>query len=119
MGYDVHISRRENWFDDHGPVITMSEFESAVARDPDLVMVPMPDGWQRGPQSVAQLAGDAQRQESALHWSEGRIVSKHPSSVVIAKMCQLARELGARVQGDDGEFYDGDEHKGRKTGQPR
>ena len=38
---------------------------------------------------------------------------------MIGKMCQLARQLGARVQGDDGEFYNGDEHLGQKTGQPR
>jgi hypothetical protein len=49
------------------------------------------------------------RQEPGLHWRDRRIVSKNPSNFMIAKMCQLARVLGARVQGDDGEFYGDDE----------
>ncbi|MFD0403203.1 hypothetical protein ACFVHI_34595 [Kitasatospora sp. NPDC127121] len=36
----------------------------------------------------------------------GRIVSKNPSDAVIATMCRVAKVLNARVQGDDGEYYD-------------
>ncbi|MER7721982.1 hypothetical protein ABTX99_34525 [Streptomyces flaveolus] len=41
----------------------------------------------------------------ALHWDRGLVSAKHPSDVLIAKMCDLARLLEARVQGDDGEYY--------------
>lgn len=41
----------------------------------------------------------------ALHWDQGLVSAKHPSNVLIAKMCELARLLEARVQGDDGEYY--------------
>ncbi len=42
----------------------------------------------------------------ALYRWDGRITTKHPSDVLLAKMCQVARVLDAWVQGDDGECYD-------------
>ncbi|MFI7503948.1 hypothetical protein ACIBVL_36815 [Streptomyces sp. NPDC049687] len=81
MGYDVHITRRENWWDEEGQDISTAEWEAVVAADPGLVMTPM---W----------------------WSAGLIVSKNPSDAVIATMCKVAKMLDARVQGDDGEYYD-------------
>jgi hypothetical protein len=81
MGYDVHITRRENWWDEEGQDISTAEWEAVVAASPSLVTAPL---W----------------------WSAGRIVSKHPSEAVIAKMCEVAKVLEARVQGDDGEYYD-------------
>jgi hypothetical protein len=109
MGYDVHISRRENWFDDRGPIITVSEFEAAVEHDPDLVLVPVPTDRNGDPQPIAELASDSQlRRESGLRWRAGKISSKNPSDLVIEAMCRLAKTLDARVQGDDGELY-GDE----------
>ena len=109
MGYDVHISRRENWFDDEGPTIAASEFEAAVEHDPNLALVPVPTDRNGDPQPMAVLASDAQlRRESGLRWRAGRISSKNPSDLLLEAMCRLAERLDARVQGDDGEFY-GDE----------
>ncbi|MFF0394114.1 hypothetical protein ACFYS8_36220 [Kitasatospora sp. NPDC004615] len=79
-GYDVHSTRRENWWDEEGQDIGAAEWEAVVAADPGLGAAPM---W----------------------WSSGRVVSKHPSDAVIAMMCEVAKALGARVQGDDGEWY--------------
>ncbi|MFJ9695586.1 hypothetical protein [Kitasatospora sp. NPDC101183] len=83
MGYDVHITRRENWWDDDGDGrdITEAEWDALVAAEPGLAMAPM---W----------------------WNSGRIVSKNPSDAVIARMREVAAILGARLQGDDGEYYD-------------
>ena len=36
MGYNVHITRRDNWSDDGGPAIAESEWEDAVAMAPAL-----------------------------------------------------------------------------------
>jgi hypothetical protein len=106
VGYEVHISRRENWFDDEGPGITAAEFEAAVNQSPDLVLVPFPDGWQGSRAPVAELASDTQHhQESGLYWQAGNIRSKNPSNLVIDAMCALARALNARVQDEDGELY--------------
>ena len=81
MGYDVHITRRENWWDEEGQDINTAEWEAVVTADPDLGTAPL---W----------------------WTTGRIVSKNPSDAVIAKMRVVAKALHARVQGDDGEYYD-------------
>ncbi|WP_224277024.1 hypothetical protein [Streptomyces sp. LS1784] len=81
MGYDVHITRRENWWDEEEQDINPAAWEAVVADDLGLAMAPM---W----------------------WTAGRIVSKNPSDAVIATMCQVAKVLNARVQGDDGEYYD-------------
>ena len=35
----------------------------------------------------------------------GNIYTKNPDEPILAKMLQIAVALGARVQGDDGEFY--------------
>ncbi|MGW4895052.1 hypothetical protein ACWEQL_22690 [Kitasatospora sp. NPDC004240] len=108
MGYDVHITRREIWWDEEGPDISTLEWEAVVAGDPDLVMFSPDGGWGGEPQWIAELATGSQDPElgEAMYWREGRIVAKHPSDPLLAKMCQVARVLEARVQGDDGEYYD-------------
>ncbi|MGW5663948.1 hypothetical protein ACWEWG_28320 [Streptomyces sp. NPDC003758] len=108
MGYYVHITRRENWWDEKGQDISTTEWEEAVAADPDLAMIPMPEGRQGGTQWVAETVPrrEAESCREPLWWRSGRIVAKHPTDALIAKMCQVAKALGARVQGDDGEYYD-------------
>jgi hypothetical protein len=41
-----------------------------------------------------------------LDWEEGQIVVKNPDEILLKKMREIARVLGARVQGDDCEYYD-------------
>ncbi|MEU1622670.1 hypothetical protein ABZ479_35910 [Streptomyces sp. NPDC005722] len=108
MGYDLHITRRDDWWDDEGPEIGRQEWEAAVAADPDLVMQPVPDGWAADAFSSASMTTRPEREDATemLHWDEGLASAKHPSDVLIAKMCDLAGHLGAKVQGDDGEHYD-------------
>ena len=108
MGYDLHITRRENWWDEQGPDISTPEWEAVVAADPDLVMFSPPGGWHGEPQWIAALATSLQDAEIgwALYWRAGRIAAKHPSDLLLAKMCQVAGALGARVQGDYGEYYE-------------
>ena len=81
MGYDVYITRRENWWDEEGQDTSAAEWEAVIAADPALVVVPL---WRNA----------------------GRIVSENPSDAVIATMREVAKVPGARLQGDDGECYD-------------
>ena len=39
-------------------------------------------------------------------WRSGEISVKNPDEPAISKMREIAQKLGARVQGDDGEYYD-------------
>ena len=104
---EVHISRRVNWWELDGGQISAAEFKAAVAADAELVMVAVPDVWRWEPRWIAELAtGAGSEPRENLVWRAGRIVARHPSAALIAKMCELAKALGARVQGDDGEYYD-------------
>lgn len=106
-GREVHISRRVNWWEVDGGQISATEFRTAVAADPDLAMVAVPDVWRWEPRWIAELAtGAGAEPRENLVWRAGRIVARRPSAALIAKMCELAKILGARVQGDDGEYYD-------------
>jgi hypothetical protein len=47
-------------------------------------------------------------------WFEGNIDTRAPDRATMCKMYKIAKALNARVQGDDGEFYDagGESHGG-------
>ena len=40
-----------------------------------------------------------------FYWADGNVVCKNPDAAMIERMVEMARRLGARVQGDDGELY--------------
>ncbi|PBC71127.1 hypothetical protein BX265_5708 [Streptomyces sp. TLI_235] len=52
------------------------------------------------------VAADPGLAVAPMWWSAGRTVSKNPSDAVIATMREVADVLEAKVQGDDGEYYD-------------
>lgn len=115
-GYDVHITRRKDWSDEKGPVITLAEWKTLVSSDPDMRL----DGF-------AEITIDADqklRMESeglavwikySRHgekgnmawflWSRGNITVKNPDEEIRGKMFRLAKKLKAKVQGDEGELY--------------
>lgn len=98
MGYDFHITRRQSWFDDDGDAISLDEWKTYVSSrrdikpDPenpgedDYIIVTHPEHW-------------------PLWWRRGEITTKNPDEEAVAKLVQIARELDARVVGDDGEVY--------------
>ena len=97
MGYDLHITRRELWHNE-GDDITAEEWLAHVQLDPELRLRP-----ENGPFHVEwQVAGSS----SWFDWSHGQIYTKYPDPSTIEKMVAIAHQLGATVQGDDGEFYE-------------
>jgi len=110
MGYDVHITRKANWFED-GPDISASEWQAYIADDPEMTIT--------GAAEAALPGGDVLRYQNSLlaEWRKptgqtawfdfrkGRVVVKNPDEETVEKMKRVARALRARVQGDDGEFY--------------
>lgn len=111
MGYDLHITRAEAWFDSEQQPIAWDEWKALVEEDPGLRF--SETDWirfenQSGDQALVDWLGE-DKQESCLHWFDGRIESKHPSDALIAKMVEIAEQLGGIVQGDDGERYPLDE----------
>ena len=106
MDYTLHITRAADWFDTAGAEIALEEWLALVARDPELV--PDPDD---GPYvAVWRPAGGGG--DGWLDWHMGRLFTTSPSQPFLAKMAAVAATLGARVQGDEGERYDGTEPVG-------
>lgn len=116
MGYDLHVTRRNDWFDD-GPDITLSEWVQYLEVAPDMRL----DGYAEAVLShgeplrleasgVAVWTGYAKDGLNGNHaWFvhvNGEIVVKNPDIEIRRKMFEVAVHFGARVQGDDGEFYD-------------
>ena len=99
MGYDLHITRAEFWANAAGHEITLDEWRRYVASDPQVQQ-----DADNGPEDflfVAHPKGPA-----PLWWARGQIYSKYPDRATVQKMIEIARKLGARVQGDDGETYE-------------
>jgi hypothetical protein len=115
MGYEAHITRKENWFDD-GPEISLIEWLDVVRTDPEM----RNDGYAEtlvGGDSVLRVEDPSMSvwltypehlEEGNMAWmwlSHGNIVTKNPDEEMIGKMFVLAQRLSAKVQGDEGEVY--------------
>ena len=98
MGYDLHITRRENWSSE-GNDITTQEWLDYIEKDPELSLY-----GQNGPYFAIWKTEESQR-EYWMDWSEGEIFTKNPDQILIDKLVKIARHLNAVVQGDDGELY--------------
>jgi hypothetical protein len=98
MGYDLHITRRNNWAEE-GNDITSEEWLSLVANDPELHFQ-----TKNGPYFVT-WDGDSRPKPSWMNWSKGQIITKNPDDALIDKMMVIAQKLKAKVQGDEGELY--------------
>ena len=119
MGYNVYITRREDWFAEDGPEISLQEWIDLVHTDKEMRL----DGY-----AEARTAnGDVLRvnDESMAVWIEyskhdvdgnaawiwhhqGNIVAKNPDQEIRRKMWRLAQAVSAKVQGDDSELYGAD-----------
>lgn len=99
MGYDVHITRAQHWSENDGHWITTEEWLDVVRNDPELSL----DG-NNGPY-FANWNSQSTLDDPWLDWFDGNIYTKNPDDSVVDKMIAIARRLGARVQGDDGEVY--------------
>ncbi|QJW99405.1 hypothetical protein [Frigoriglobus tundricola] len=99
MGYDLHIHRADDWHEFEQHPISSAEWMAVVAADPEL----RPDP---NHEFLALWSGPCRYPDGTwLAWNDGEIHTKNPDRAIVAKMLQIARRLGARVQGDNGEFY--------------
>lgn len=118
MGYDIHITRQENWFDeDANKKISLDEWKSFLVNDPEMRL----DNFAE----AVTTSGDQIRIESDglavwtkysgndldgnfawFDYSNGNIVCKNPDDEIIKKMLDIAQRLNAKVQGAEGELYE-------------
>ncbi|HEX6813198.1 MAG TPA: hypothetical protein VF384_16360 [Planctomycetota bacterium] len=116
MGYEVHITRAAEWLDSETKPITIEEWLAYLASDPEMRL----DGFaeartpehrtlrleSKGLAVWTAWHGEGRGQGHAwMDHREGRITVKNPDPEMLAKMCTIATQLGAIVQGDEGEPY--------------
>ena len=109
MGYDLYITRAEEHFSTQGKEITPEEWLDIVERDPTLRL----RGERSWPYEAIwmgdEACGKSSYPEPWLNWRSGYIYSKSPDKPLIRKMILIARQLDAKVQGDDLEAYTWDQ----------
>ncbi len=101
MGYDIHITRAESYYENDGQWIRANEWLSYVSGDPELKLA----GYNG--EYFALWSGKSKYPDPWLDWFEGNIFSKNPDDPITNKMVEIAKLLGAKVQGDHGEVYIG------------
>jgi hypothetical protein len=112
MGYDVHITRAVRWTEGEKSPVSLDEWKSFVASDPDMRL--------EGYAEATTPAGEVIRVESEglavwtrhpedrpvwLDWRRGNVIVKDPDPTILQKMKEIAIALNAHVQGDEGEEY--------------
>ena len=102
MPYRLHITRASDWMQSDELPITAGEWLKVVRSDPELT-----HDRARGDYFV-RWSGSTGR-ERWLEWRDGRISTGYPDGKLLAKLVAIAQLLGAKVQGDGGEIYSGDE----------
>lgn len=116
MGYEVHITRKENWLDDGGPEITLEDWLDYVASDDEMrsdgyAKAETPEGTLRidDPGIAVWTAWSKHEVDGGMAWFmhfENRVSVKNPDKEMLKKMHRIASATGAIVQGDEGEAYD-------------
>ena len=113
MGYDLHITRRRKWWAaGEGGEIAEAEWRAVVESDAELRLVEAAEQELPGGAvlaytnpGLAEWTGHPEEEVVWFDYRRGNVVVKDPDEVTVSKMKELARRLGAAVQGDDGEFY--------------
>jgi hypothetical protein len=116
MGYDIHITRKDQWFDDEGPEIALAEWTAYVTGDPEMRL----DGYAQAKngsgdtlrvenEGLSLWLGYSGHQDNGnMAWFDfrrGSIIVKNPDAEILKKMWSIAQALSAKVQGDEGELY--------------
>jgi len=118
MGYDVHITRKNDWLDDDGEEISISEWKNYISSDPEMRL----DGYAEAITPNGTLRVESEGMAVWLNWSKhekdggmawmdhsgGNVISTNPDDEVLKKMFEISLILNAKVQGEECEVYDAD-----------
>ncbi|HMK17434.1 MAG TPA: hypothetical protein VK492_04490 [Chitinophagaceae bacterium] len=117
MGYDLHIIRKNNWDDfEEESNITLDEWLKYINTDSELeltdgydIKIGQEQYFQNRPGYCEWNAHPKYKDPNNRPWFaywKGDINTKNPDYETIYKMLSIARQINAKVQGDDGEYYD-------------
>ncbi len=115
MGYDVHITRKENWFDD-GQDITLPEWKAYLDKDKEMRLDNFAEA-KTGEGATIRVVSEGlavwtaysgHEKNGNMAWfdyRQGNITVKNPDDEILNKMISISQSLNAKVQGDEGEIY--------------
>jgi len=116
MGYDLHITRADDASENADATITLDEWRDFVSSDSEFRMTGVAEAtnpvtketirFQRA--GITEWHGHSAGGIIWFSWFQGNITVTNPDEEVIRKMQQVAARLQARVQGDEGEWYNTD-----------
>jgi len=118
MGYDVHITRADDWTDSEKTPITLDEWLAYIEADPEMrhdgfAEARTPEGHTLRIEAdglsvwTAYSGHDPEANTGGwFSWNDGDICVKNPDEEILRKMYAIAQVFDAHVQGDDGEEYD-------------
>lgn len=102
LGWEIHITRADDWTDSQQYPITVDEWLALVKSDPELIIDPRDNG----PYFALWLSHHRYGDHPWFDWFSGSINTKNPDRKTMGKAIEIARYFDARVQGDDGEVYE-------------
>jgi len=118
MGYDIHITRQGNWFDENdSQKIALDEWKDFLNKDPEMHVYSSVETATTSGKTLlieneglavwTKYSGDGLNGNHAwFDYRNGNIAVKNPDNEIISKMLDIAVRLSAKVQGDEGEIYE-------------
>jgi len=118
MGYELHITRKEDWSDkDESNEIELTEWVDYVKSDKEMRLEGYAEAKTGNGEKVRYendgVAVWTSYSKNGLggnyawfDFGSGNVTVKNPDQEIINKMIDIAGQLKAKVQGDDGEAYD-------------
>lgn len=116
MGYDVHITRKENWFHEDNREIPLIEWKEYIKYDREMRLDNYAETETSG-DSIIRVESEGlavwtsysgHERDGNMAWFDyraGNITVKNPDDEILTKMVAISEALNAKVQGDDGEVY--------------
>lgn len=112
MGYDLYITRAENWLENEEKQIDEPEWRKIVEFDDDLCLTGFAEAI--SPQGeiiryentlLAKWCGHPELNVVWFDFRRGNVIVKNPDDATLDKMRQIAQKLRAKIQGEEGESY--------------
>ncbi len=105
MGYQLHITRADDWIDSENHPIPRAEWHTFADSRPDLRREGTVTWGDIGEEPIFEHTC-TNGSEVSLWWREGEVkIAGAYDREAIDTLYPMARELGANLIGDDGEHY--------------
>lgn len=114
MGYELHITRKENWYDKNEQLfISEDEWKNFLSKDSEMRLdnfaeTKLSNGnlLRMEKAGIAVWTANGEDMPVWFDHNSGNITVKNPDEKIIKKMLNIASTFKAKVQGDEGEVYE-------------